>query len=122
MQVQVHSDHRIEGSARLVEWVTQTVNNKLDRFSEDLTRVLVQLNDENGERAGPDDKRCQIEARPKGQQPVSVSQYADNLEQALDGALEKLHNLLTSQQGKQRTLERGRERGAKIEEEDEALE
>jgi ribosome-associated translation inhibitor RaiA len=102
MQIQVHSDNRIEGSARLVEWVSATVASKLERFDEDLTRVVVHLNDENGEKAGAHDKRCQIEARPKGQQPVSVTHKAESVELAIDGAVEKLHNALAHQFGKLR--------------------
>ncbi|WP_313086212.1 HPF/RaiA family ribosome-associated protein [Pseudomonas sp.] len=103
MQIQVHSDNHIEGSARLVEWVSGTVADKLDRFDDEVTRVVVHLNDENGIKAGAHDKRCQIEARPKGQQPVSVTHKAATLEQAVDGAIDKLNNALTHQFGKLRS-------------------
>src|SRR3990167_4653405 len=84
MQIQVHSDNHIEGSARLAEWVSESVTSKLDRFEEDLTRVIVHLSDENGIKAGSHDKRCQIEARPKGQQPISVTHKAELLEFAVE--------------------------------------
>lgn len=102
MQIQVHSDNHIEGSARLVEWVSASVADKLDRFDDDLTRVVVHINDENGEKAGSQDKRCQIEARPKGRQPVSVTHKAESIDQAVDGAIEKLGNALGSLYGKLR--------------------
>ena len=102
MQIQVHSDNHIEGSARLAEWVSDSVTSKLDRFEEDLTRVVVHLNDENGIKAGANDKRCQIEARPKGQQPISVTHKAESLEFAVEGAIEKLYHALDHQFGKQR--------------------
>ena len=86
MQIQVHSDNHIEGSARLVEWVSGSVADKLDRFDDEVTRVVVHLNDENGVKAGAQDKRCQIEARPKCLQPVSVTHKAASLELAVDGA------------------------------------
>ncbi|HCA65000.1 MAG TPA: ribosomal subunit interface protein, partial [Pseudomonas sp.] len=70
MQIQVHSDNHIEGSARLADWVSASVAGKLDRYDDELTRVDVHLNDANGDKAGPQDKRCQIEARPKGLQPI----------------------------------------------------
>ena len=102
MQIQVHSDNHIEGSARLAEWVSDSVASKLDRFEEDLTRVVVHLNDENGIKAGASDKRCQIEARPKGLQPVSVTHKAESLEFAIEGAIEKLSHALSHQFGKSR--------------------
>ena len=54
MQIQVHSDNHIEGSARLVEWVSASVSSKLDRFDEELTRVIVHLHDDNAGKAGAD--------------------------------------------------------------------
>lgn len=103
MQIQVYSDNHIEGSSRLAEWVSASVASKLDRFDEELTRIIVHLNDENGVKAGAHDKRCQIEARPKGQQPVSVTHKADVLELAVDGAIDKLNNALNHQFGKLRS-------------------
>ena len=90
MQIQVHSDNHIEGSARLADWVSASVAGKLDRYDDELTRVVVHLNDENGDKAGAHDKRCQIEARPKGLQPISVTHKAESLELAIDGAVDKL--------------------------------
>lgn len=103
MQIQVHSDNHIEGSARLADWVSATVASKLERFDDELTRIVVHLNDENGDKSGAQDKRCQIEARPKGLQPISVTHRAESLEQALDGAIEKLGNALSHQFGKLRS-------------------
>lgn len=102
MQVQVHSDKRIEGSARLNNWVSGCVSDKLERFDDDITRVVVHLNDENGEKAGPHDKRCQIEARAKGQAPISVTHKAESIEYAIDGAIEKMGKALEHQFGKLR--------------------
>ena len=102
MQIQVHSDNHIEGSARLVDWVSASVSAKLDRFDEELTRVIVHLHDDNAGKAGADDKRCQIEARPKGQQPVSVTHKAESLDFAVDGAIDKLNHALAHQFGKLR--------------------
>lgn len=103
MQIQVHSDNHIEGSARLVDWVSSNVADKLDRFDDEVTRIVVHLNDENGVKAGAYDKRCQIEARPKGQQPVSVTHKAASVELAVDGAIGKLNNALKHQFGRLRS-------------------
>ncbi|BCQ59476.1 Sigma 54 modulation protein / S30EA ribosomal protein [Pseudomonas sp. NFPP10] len=102
MQIQVHSDNHIQSSLRMEEWVRSTVESTLERYEEDLTRVVVHLRDENGGKSGPDDMRCQLEARPKGHQPVSVTHKADTLEQALDGATVKLESALEHMFGKLR--------------------
>lgn len=102
MQIQVHSDNHIESSARLINWVSTTVNSQLERYDEELTRVVVHFSDENGHKAGDSDKRCQIEARAKGRQPVSVTSHAASLEFALDGAMDKLSHALEHQIGKLR--------------------
>jgi ribosome-associated translation inhibitor RaiA len=102
MQIQVNSDNHIQGSIRLEEWVRTTIESTLERYEEDLTRVEVHLGDENGDKPGPHDLRCQIEARPKGHQPISVTHKADTLELALDGAAEKLEHALEHLFGKLR--------------------
>ncbi|WP_071871890.1 HPF/RaiA family ribosome-associated protein [Atopomonas hussainii] len=102
MQIQVHSDNHIQGSARLADWVSATVTDKFDRYGDDLTRVVVHLADDNAHKSGATDKRCHIEARPKGQAPLSVTHKAESLEFALDGALEKLSHALDHHMGKLR--------------------
>jgi ribosomal subunit interface protein len=102
MQIQVNSDNHIQSSQRLEEWVRTTIESTLERYEEDLTRVEVHLADENGDKPGPHDMRCQLEARPKGHQPISVTHRADSLEQAIDGAAEKLEHALEHLFGKLR--------------------
>ncbi|KAB0548028.1 HPF/RaiA family ribosome-associated protein [Pseudomonas argentinensis] len=99
MQVHVNSNH-IEGSARLQEWVSASVADRLERYEEFLSRVEVHVSDENGGKGGADDKRCQIEARPKGHQPLSVTHKAESLEQAIEGAAEKMRHALEHLVGK----------------------
>lgn len=103
MQIQVHSDKHVEGSARLADWVTSTITAKVGRFDEEVTRIVVHISDQNAEKAGRDDKRCQIEARPKGQPPISVTHKADSVNAAVDGAIDKLNASLTSLFGKLRS-------------------
>ncbi|MDD1968275.1 HPF/RaiA family ribosome-associated protein [Pseudomonas sp. NPDC090203] len=107
MQIQVNSDNHIESSIRLEEWVRTTVESTLDRYEEDLTRIEVHIRDENGDKPGPHDIRCQMEARPKGHQPVSVTHKADSLDQAVDGAAVKLEHALGHLFGKLRSKRGG---------------
>ncbi|OLS64909.1 HPF/RaiA family ribosome-associated protein [Pseudomonas putida] len=103
MQIQVNSDNHIQGNIRLEQWVRSTVESTLERFDDGVTRVEVHLRDENGDKAGPHDKRCQMEARPKGHHPISVTHKAASLEQAVEGAALKLNNALEHFYGKLRS-------------------
>jgi hypothetical protein len=71
------------------------------RATATLTRMEVHLSDENAAKGGADDKKCVLEARPAGQQPVAVTHHAASLDEAYLGALEKLSRLLESKVGKQ---------------------
>ncbi|KPC28628.1 Ribosomal subunit interface protein [Pseudomonas syringae pv. cilantro] len=107
MQIQVNSDNHIESSIRLEEWVRSTVESTLEHYDENLTRVEVHIRDENGDKPGPHDIKCQMEARPKGHQPISVSHKADTVDQAVDGAAVKLDHALEHLFGKLRGSKRG---------------
>jgi len=90
MQIQINSDHNLQGHESPAESVRATVENALKRFSTHITRVEVHLGDENGDKRGRDDKRCMMEARLEGHQPVAVTHHAATLGQAIDGAAEKM--------------------------------
>ena len=102
MLTHVFSDKHIDSDKRTQDWVTATVEVTLERHLEDLTRVEVHLSDENGGTSGPKDKRCKMEARPKGHQPILVSHDADSLTQAVEGAAQKLEHALEHLFGKLR--------------------
>lgn len=104
MQVLINSNNSIQTSENLQQRFAAAVEGALQRFDEHLTRVEVHLADENGDKSGAHDKRCQIEARIKTHEPVSASHKAEALELALDGALDKLERVLDTTLGKlQRT-------------------
>jgi len=101
MQIQINTDSNIEGSNRLAQQVEAVVKEALDRFSAQITRVEVHLSDENSDKKfGTDDKRCLLEARLAGLQPISVKHHASTLEQAVDGAVERLKRSLDSTLGR----------------------
>ena len=102
MQIQINSDHNVEGNAALVSQVSDVVESALSRVSDHITRVEVHLSDENGDKQGENDKRCMMEARLAGRQPIAVTHQAETLDQAVDGAEDKLTRLIES------TLGRGR--------------
>lgn len=100
MLIQVHSNHSVDVNQGLEDRVRASLQSTLTRFDNHLTRLQVHLNDENGGKSGPQDKRCQIEARLKNHEPLSVSHKADSLDLAIEGATTKLGNALDHLIGK----------------------
>ncbi len=95
MQIQVNTGHHVEGGEELTRQIEGVVEGALGRFSDRITRVEVHLTDENGsQKSGGSDKRCVMEARLAGQQPITVSAEGSSLEQALDGAADKLEKTI----------------------------
>ncbi len=107
MQVQVNTDHHIKGHEALVIRVRATVEGALSRFSDHITRVEVHVSDENGDKHGQNDKRCAMEARLEGRQPVAVTRQAATVDEAIDGAAGELARLI------EHTLGRLRDRSAR---------
>ena len=90
MQIQVHTDDHIQGGESLARWVQEEATAKLARFREHVTRVEVFLSDVDGGKSGAADKRCVIEARPAGRQPVAATAEAAKVADAVAAALDKL--------------------------------
>jgi Sigma 54 modulation protein / S30EA ribosomal protein len=77
------------------------VRGALDHFSNRITRVEVHLSDQNSDKKpGTADMRCLLEARLAGLQPIAVSHQATTLEQAIEGAAEKLKHSLDTVLGR----------------------
>jgi ribosome-associated translation inhibitor RaiA len=101
MRIQLNTDNSIRGDDALRDEVQGVVGSALDRFGERVTRVEVHLNDVNSMKGGGDDKRCMLEARLSGREPIAVTHTAPSLDLALDGALDKLVRSLESVVGKE---------------------
>ncbi|MFD2522959.1 HPF/RaiA family ribosome-associated protein [Emticicia soli] len=99
MTIQINTDKNIEGNERFTEYFTSLIEDKLSRYDK-ITRIELHLSDENGSRDGHPDKRCLIEARLEGKQPIAVTNIADTNEQAVEGALNKLKTSLDTALGK----------------------
>jgi ribosomal subunit interface protein len=100
MKIQLNTDVHIEGTEALAAWVRATVEQALEHFSTHVTRVEVHLSDENGGKSGQQDQRCMLEARLEGRQPLAVTEHAATLDQAVNGAAQKLARLLDSTLGR----------------------
>ncbi len=100
MQVQLHTDNSLVSRNGLAQEVEATVKTALRRWSERVTRVEVHLSDLNSHKGGAADKRCVMEARLGGLQPVAVTNRAATLEEAVAGAANKLTRSLESLLGR----------------------
>ena len=92
MQIQVNTDHNIHGGERLAAHVKAELASTLSRFDQWLTRVEVHLGVDAAGRT--EDKRCVIEARPAGAQPVAVTHHAGTVDDAYSGAAQKMEKVL----------------------------
>lgn len=108
MQIQLNTDDHVQGDDALAKWTERELQDKLARFRDQVTRVEVHLSDVNAGRAGDADKRCKLEARLAGRQPVSVSHDAGKVADAVHGAAAKLVRALDTALGRVRDA-RGRE-------------
>lgn len=94
MIIQVNTDKNIPGGDDLQTYLNDLISDQLNHYSTQISRVVVHLSDENGPKEGANDKRCLLEARVEGRQPIAVSDNADNHEKAISGAVDKLvHSL-----------------------------
>ncbi|HKI53835.1 MAG TPA: HPF/RaiA family ribosome-associated protein [Anaerolineales bacterium] len=101
MQIQINTDHNIEGHEALAAHFSDVIANALSHFRDHITRVEVHLSDENSDKKdGYDNMRCMIEARLEGFSPIAVTDQATTLDEAVDGAADKLTNLIETTLGR----------------------
>lgn len=102
MKIIVNTDRNISGYESKTDKVREQVESALSRISERVTRVEVHLSDENGKKKGLSDIRCLLEVRLENHPPLAVTNQSDSLEQAVDGASEKMLRLVESKLGRMR--------------------
>ncbi len=103
MIIQFNTDHNIAGTEALREPLIALITEELSRYSAHITRVEVHLTDQDGKKHGQEDKRCVLEARLEGMQPIAVTKDAGSRDQAVAGALDKLKASLETVLGRQKT-------------------
>jgi ribosome-associated translation inhibitor RaiA len=103
MQIQINTIHNIKVHEALAAEISGVVESALSRFSDHITRVEVHLSDENSDKkVGHDDVRCMMEARLEGRQPIAVTHQEASLDQAVNGATDKLTRLIEHTLGRLR--------------------
>ena len=100
MNIQVNTDHNIESSEDLHNYVKNNLSESFERFNGAITRIEVHLSDENAGKVASNDKRCLLEARVANHQPIVVSHHADTIHQAIENASDKLLRALDTMVGK----------------------
>ena len=100
MTIQINSDSNLTVHTEFRTQLQSQISEDLSRFSEHITRLEVHLSDENGHKDALNDKRCLVEARLEGMKPIAVTNIANNHEQAVDGAIEKLITTLETKFGR----------------------
>lgn len=109
MQIQVHSDATIQGGESLEAWAAEEIHSKLDRLKEHVVRVEVFLTGVDAMKStGGPGKKCVLETRANGRQPIAVNAEAEKVRDAFNAALEKLRRAVESDLDKLRD-KKGRE-------------
>ncbi|MEO8535085.1 MAG: HPF/RaiA family ribosome-associated protein [Flavobacterium sp.] len=96
MKIQINTDKNIEGHERLETYFSGELEKTLARFEEKITRIEVHFGDENGDKFSLNDKKCVIEVRTAKLQPLTVTEHADTIEKAFQGAAAKIKKSLTT--------------------------
>ncbi|MXV50809.1 hypothetical protein GS399_07470 [Pedobacter sp. HMF7647] len=100
MIIQINTDNNIEGRQQMAAHYESVLADALSRFSSQITRLEVHMSDENSDKKGTDDKRCMLEARVEGLQPIAVTAQSGTLHEAVSAAVSKLKHALDSAIGK----------------------
>lgn len=88
MLFQFNSDNQVDGDSEAEARVQTVVETRLRNVQHRLSRVEVHVGEINGPRGGTD-KRCAVELRPNGLDPITATDTADTIEQAAAGATDK---------------------------------
>ncbi len=83
-----------QSSEALDARIREVIESTLGHLTDKLTRVEVHLGDENAHKPGQADKRCLLEARPKGLDPIAVEVHASDYYDAAREAASKLKRAL----------------------------
>lgn len=92
-----YSYANIDASDALEKHVSDTLSHEIGRFEDRLTRIEIHFSDLNSpNKGGHADKRCMLEARPRGRDPIAIESIADSYYTAVTDAAGKLKRALTN--------------------------
>jgi hypothetical protein len=90
MKIQFNTDKTITGNEKDQLYFNSLIADGLENFESHISRIEVHLSDENGKKEGLNSKRCLLETRLEGKQPIAVSCQENTVELAVSGAIDKL--------------------------------
>lgn len=95
MQIQIHRDNHIKSNPEQSRDFESVLKGTLDRFADRITRIEMHLSDQNGQqKSGADDKKCVLEARLAGLQPITTTAQSSTIELAVHSAADKLEKAI----------------------------
>lgn len=103
MQIQINAGD-VPTSDGIQQRVERELEQALGKWEDRITRVEVHLHDDDGPKHDKTDKRCVMEVRLAGRQPMVVEHSSDDLYQSIQTAAGKLRKVVS------RTIERERDR------------
>ena len=81
----------MQRSETLEQAVVEKIRTALGQLTDRLTRVEVHLRDDSStSKQTPMDKRCMMEARPRGMRPLAIEESGDDLYRVVTQASRKL--------------------------------
>lgn len=100
MTIQINTDKTINGDEKQIDFFKNLIEEELDRFKSQITRIEVHLKDENGTKDGVNDITCHLEARLEGLQPIGVTNHSNSVHSSLEGAISKIKTSIETIIGK----------------------
>jgi hypothetical protein len=104
MLIEVRTDASIDGGEPLFDQVKGVVRAALHRYDDRVRRIDVHLSDAVGNKTGHDNKRCSIEARRDGCEPILVAHQESSIDKAIHGAVHKLKTAMDGAFGKEAAM------------------
>lgn len=102
MNIQISTDKNIDGGEKFSNYVNGVITQALHTFHTQITSIGVHFSDQNSSKIGYQDKRCVLEYRMAGRGATAVTHDADSVDEALNGAVEKLSHSIEHTLGKMR--------------------
>jgi len=109
MLIETRTDSPFEGGEKLTDRLKGVVQSALERFGDRIRRVDVHLSDAISNKRGHGDKCCMMEARLDGREPITVTQHATTVEQAIQDAVHTLKRSIESALGHDNALDQRRD-------------
>ena len=104
MLVEIRMDSSIHGGEDLSAHTKSVVEEALCRFLDQIRRVDIHLGTTNNHKAGNGDKRCMIEVRMDGREPIVVTREATTLAPAIHDAIHALKQTIENALGRESSL------------------